>query len=213
MATPRPIRPIAAAALLAAALAPLGCGSGDGSGGAALTGPPEPTPAQAAEPPAPAAGSGAPSTQPQGELSQTDREAVTATTRDYLAALNAHDGAAVCALLEPGAIDAIKLPATGSDCASSLEASIGHRHPDGTPRWRRTKLEEVTAVSVGEDRARVTATVVHLFSDRNYPSIEEDVVYLGRNGADGEWRLVKPSGSLYRAVGYPEPPIRAFTPP
>ena len=69
----------------------------------------------------------------------------------------------------------------------------------------------MTAVSVGPERARVTATVMHRFSDRGYRSVEEDVIYLDRIG--GRWLLAKPSGTLYRAVGYPEPPLRALTPP
>ena len=52
---------------------------------------------------------------------------------------------------------------------------------------------------------------MHRFSDRSYRSIEEDVIYLDRVG--GRWLLAKPSGTLYRAVGYPEPPLRALTPP
>jgi hypothetical protein len=59
--------------------------------------------------------------------------------------------------------------------------------------------------------ARVTASVVHRFADRNYTSVEDDVIYLRPAGE--RWLLAKPSATLYRAVGYPEPPLRAFTPP
>ena len=62
-----------------------------------------------------------------------------------------------------------------------------------------------------EDRARVTATVSHDFSDRPEPSVEEDVIYLDRVG--DAWLVAKPSASFYRAIGYPEPPLRALTPP
>jgi hypothetical protein len=57
----------------------------------------------------------------------------------------------------------------------------------------------------------VSATVTHHFSDRKYVSVEDDVIHLERVG--GHWLLAKPSGTLYRAVGYPEPPLRAFSPP
>lgn len=53
--------------------------------------------------------------------------------------------------------------------------------------------------------------MIHRFGDREQPSVEEDVIYLERE-AGGEWLLSKPSATLYRAVGYPEPPLRAFTP-
>jgi hypothetical protein len=104
-----------------------------------------------------------------------------------------------------------ELPVDRGGCAGSLGASIGTKPKGGAPAWERTKALELTAVAVGEDRARVTATVTHRFSDRKYVSVEEDVIYLDRVG--GEWLLAKPSATLYRAVGYPEPPLRAFSPP
>ena len=67
------------------------------------------------------------------------------------------------------------------------------------------------AEDLGDDHARVSATVTHHFSDRKYVSVEDDVIYLERVG--GRWLLAKPSGTLYRAVGYREPPLRAFSPP
>lgn len=146
-----------------------------------------------------------------GSLSEGDREGVERATRGYVAALNAHDGAAVCSLLAAGAVDQVRLPVERGACSESVGASIGRGGQGGTPAWKRTTIHEITAVSVGEDTARVTATVTHVFSDRNYPSIEEDVIYLRRGG--DEWLIAKPSGSFYRAVGYPEPPLRAFTAP
>jgi hypothetical protein len=146
------------------------------------------------------------------ELPDDDEAEVTQVVRDYIGGLNRHDGAAVCALLRPGAIRQVDLPEERGGCARSLDASIGHRRPGGQPAWKRTEIFEVTAVSVGDDEARVTASVTHRFSDRKYTSIEEDVVYLDR-GAGGRWLLAKPSITLYRAVGYPEPPLRALSPP
>ena len=64
---------------------------------------------------------------------------------------------------------------------------------------------------LGDNRARVTATVTHRFSDRKYVSVEDDVIYLEQVG--GHWLLAKPSATLYRAVGYAQPPLRAFSPP
>ena len=145
------------------------------------------------------------------ELPAGDEEAVRAATEAYISALNRGDADAVCASFEPGALPLSELPVRRGGCGPSLEASIGHRRPGGAPVWRRTTIAEVTAVSVGGDRARVTATVTHRFADRKYTSVEEDVIYLDREGE--RWLLAKPSATLYRAVGYPEPPLRAFTPP
>ena len=140
-----------------------------------------------------------------------DERAVREATNAYIRALNDHDGAAVCAALAPGALDGVKFPESGPDCASTLEHSIGFDGPGGTPVWMRTRVHALTPVAVEGDRARVTATVSHDFSDRPEPSVEEDVIYLRRSG-DG-WALAKASASLYRAIGYPEPPLRALTPP
>jgi hypothetical protein len=146
-----------------------------------------------------------------GELSGGDRSAVTTVVADYIDALDHHDAARVCALLAPGSLDLNDLPKRRGGCRSSLRASIGTRPRGGGPAWRRTSLYEVKAEDLGDDRARVRATVTHHFSDRKYVSVEDDVIYLEKLG--GRWLLAKPSGTLYRAVGYPQPPLRAFAPP
>ena len=159
-----------------------------------------------ASPEAPAEGPAA-----TGDLSGADRAAVTAVVSEYIAALDGHRAARVCALLEPVALDPADLPRQRGGCRASLAASIGTRPRSGGPAWRRTALFELKAEDLGDHRARVTATVTHHFSDRKYVSVEDDVIYLERVG--GRWLLAKPSGTLYRAVGYPEPPLRALAPP
>lgn len=192
-------------AVLAVALVLSACGSEDEGGGGDASSPLEDSGATEASPEAPPAG-------PEGDsLSESDGEQVAAAVRAYIAAINADDGEAVCALLGPGALRGVRLPSVLSDCASSLDVSIGERGGGGTPEWRRTRLYELNAVSVAEDRARVTATVSHDFSDRPEPSVEEDVIYLDRVG--DEWLIAKPSASFYRAIGYPEPPLSSLTPP
>jgi hypothetical protein len=154
----------------------------------------------------------APATGPEtGELAGIDEEVVTQTVRFYIDALDRHDARQVCALLEPGALRLSELPVRRGGCSRSLAASIGHRRPGGTPAWKRTTIAEIKAVSVEGIGARVTAAVVHRFADRKYTSVEDDVIYLRPAGE--RWLLAKPSATLYRAVGYPEPPLRAFTPP
>jgi hypothetical protein len=218
---------LALAAAAAACLAPIACGSDDDGGGetaATSSGPsgaaevtsggPEGESgtqvdegASAAEASPEAAAEGPDS----GELSADDEQAVTRTVRLYVSALDRHDARRVCALLEPGSLRSSELPVTGDGCADSLAASIGHRRPGGTPAWRRTSVLAVDTASIEEGGARVTATVRHRFADRNYVSIEEDVIYLERDG--DRWLVAKPSATLYRAIGYPEPPLRAFEPP
>jgi hypothetical protein len=203
------------------------CGGGDDDDGSAATAtvietgpaalPPEATETHSEEPeeeagPAGEASPEAPATGPEtGELDAIEEEAVAETVRSYIDALNRHQARVVCELFEPGALPLSELPVRRGGCARSLAASIGHRPPGGTPAWKRTRIAEIRAVSVEGVGARVTAAVVHRFADRNYTSVEDDVIYL--RPAGDRWLLAKPSATLYRAVGYPEPPIGAFTPP
>ena len=159
-----------------------------------------------ASPEAPANGPSA-----TGELPDPDGAAVSAVVREYVAALDRHEAARVCALIVKGGVDLSDLPRRRGGCRSSLRASIGVRPAGGGPAWRRTKVVEVKPEALGDDRARATTTVTHRFADRTYVSVEDDVIYLERVG--GRWLLAKPSATLYRAVGYAQPPLRAFAPP
>jgi hypothetical protein len=149
--------------------------------------------------------------QSTGDLPDADRSAVTAAVSRYVAALDGRDAAGVCALIAPGGLPLSDLPKRRGGCRSSLQASIGSRPADGGPAWRHTAIVEMKAEALGDDRARVTTTVTHHFSDRKYVSVEDDVIYLERIA--GKWRIAKPSATLYRAVGYAQPPLRAFAPP
>jgi hypothetical protein len=146
-----------------------------------------------------------------GSLPDADSAAVSAVVRSYVAALDRRDAATVCSLLAPGGLPVGDLPKRRGRCRPSLRASIGTRPADGGPAWRRTAIVELKPEALGDNRARVTATVTHHFSDRKYVSVEDDVIYLERTGA--RWLLAKPSATLYRAVGYAQPPLRAFSPP
>jgi hypothetical protein len=162
--------------------------------------------AREASPEAPANGP-----QSTGDLPDADRSAVTAAVSLYIAALDSHDAARVCALIAPGGLPLNDLPKRRGGCRSSVRASIGSRPAGGGPAWRRTAIVEMKPEALGDSRARVTTTVTHRFSDRKYVSVEDDVIYLERVG--GSWLLAKPSATFYRAVGYAQPPLRAFSPP
>ncbi len=146
-----------------------------------------------------------------GDLEGTDRAAATATVRSYVAALDDRDAGRVCALFAPGTVPLGELPRRRHGCRASLRASIGARPAAGGPAWQRTEIVEVKPEAIGADRARLTTTVTHHFSDRKYVSVEDDVIYLERVG--GRWLLAQPSATFYRAVGYAQPPLRAFSPP
>ncbi|MGH2952110.1 MAG: hypothetical protein ACRDKX_08705 [Solirubrobacterales bacterium] len=136
---------------------------------------------------------------------------VARTVRAYLLGLDAGDGARVCSVLAPGAIEEVELPRDRADCAASVSASIGFRDRRGLPVFESLKLAGVRAIEVGGDAARARATTVTTFADRDEPSIEDDVVYLTRIGA--EWRIAKPSAALYRAVGIADVPPSVLAPP
>jgi hypothetical protein len=214
------------ALVIASLLALAGCGGSDddersgdvGSSPVAAPERPEPgdrTESVATDPQTGAAGEASPeasATGPEtGELSEGDEQAVGASVRAYIDALNRRDSEAVCSRFAPGALRLRELPNRRGGCVGSVGASLGSRPPGGGPAWRRTRLVEVNAVSLEGGGARVTATVVHRFLDRRQPSIEEDVIYLDRVG--GHWLLAKPSATFYRAVGYGDVPLNALTPP
>jgi hypothetical protein len=143
-------------------------------------------------------------------LSRSERLAVRAA-EDYVAAIDARRGSKICRLLVPGAIEEIDLPRERGDCASSLDASLGYRDPRGFPVWQSSSLEAVDSVETQGDGATVFATVFTRFADRPEPSIEDDPIYLRRDG--GRWLVAQPSLTLYRAVGIAEPPPTVISPP
>ena len=140
-----------------------------------------------------------------------DERAVARAVRAYVGSLDQRDGAAACALLAPGAIDAVDLPEERGDCAASLEASIGYRDPRGLPVWESARVVAVPSLEIDGEQAKVVATTVTQFADRDEPSIEDDVVYLRRAG--DEWLIAKPSSTLYRAVGVADVPPSVLAPP
>ena len=149
-----------------------------------------------------------PGRRPEGAAERGAAHAVEA----YVQALDARDGEAACGLFAAGALEELELPRiTMGGCAGSLEASIGYRDPRGSPVWEGAEIEAIQSTSVDGDSARVVITVVTRFADRAGVSVEDDVVYLVR--ARGRWLVAKPSATLYRAVGYPDVPPSAISPP
>jgi putative lumazine-binding protein len=143
--------------------------------------------------------------------SEPSSAAVERAVRGYVAALDAGSGRRVCAIFEPGALDALRLPKRAGSCAGSVAASIGYRDPRGYPVWRRTRIERVRSIALRGRTARATVTMRTTFADRRQPSIEDDVIYLARHG--GGWRVVKPSATFYRAIGAASPPLSSLAPP
>jgi hypothetical protein len=134
------------------------------------------------------------------------------TVRRYVDALNARDGAGVCDLLAPGALDDVTLPVTRGSCAASLDASIGYRDPRGLPVWDQTKILKLRKVEVDGQSATVVASIVTDFADEGRdPSYEDDILYLTRLGSS--WLLTKASSTLYRSVGVADVPLAVLSPP
>jgi len=178
----------------------------DSDEGAAGTEPPQaPVAIQGEELPAKGSAQGGTAAGPD------ERKQVTRAVRDYVSGIDERDGARVCASLAPGAIENFPLSQERGGCAASLGASIGYRDPRGFPVFDSARLESIGDVAVGAGEARVTATVVTGFADRDEPSIEDDVIYLVES--EGKWRIARPSSTLYRAVGKAEVPPQAIAPP
>lgn len=166
-----------------------------------------------ADPPASAEPEGPAETATEDPRLTAHELAAARTVRAYVDALDSRDGDRVCALLAPGALAELPLPETRGSCAASIEASIGYRDPRGLPVWDGAKVTRVRVIDLGAggDQAKVVATVVSEFADREEPSVEDDVVYLVRDG--GRWLVAKPSTTLYRAVGIADVPPTVLSPP
>jgi hypothetical protein len=136
-------------------------------------------------------------------------EAAQRAVRTYIGALNAKDGETLCSLLAPKALDEVELPLRRGSCPASMSASIGYRDPRGLPVWESTEITGLRVEIAGES-AKAVVGVVSEFADRE-PSIEDDIVYLTRNGP--RWLLAKPSATLYRAVGIADVPVSVLSPP
>jgi len=194
-----------AAACAAGAVILLDPGNGDDSAGPGTGA--EPTPPQA---PGAAGGPAGDGRRPRAVAPDEERRAIHAV-RAYVGAVDDRDGGRVCSMLAPGAIQSFRLPREGGGCAASLSRSIGYRDPRGYPVFASARIDSIGNVAIVGDDARVTATVVTEFADREQPSIEDDLIYLAL--VDGEWKVARPSAVLYRAVGRPEVPLEAVAPP
>ena len=168
-------------------------------------------PADETEPPPPNKPSGPAENAADDPRPTALERAAERTVRSYVAALDAARGARVCALLAPGALEQLELPRERRSCAASLDASIGYRDPRGLPVFAGVRVSAVQSVEVNRDSARVVVTVITEFADRAEPSIEDDLVFLVRDG--NGWLIAKPSSSLYRAVGIADVPPTVLTPP
>jgi hypothetical protein len=136
---------------------------------------------------------------------------VARVVRAYVGALDARDGARACELFVPGALSQVHLPRDRGTCARSLSASIGFRDPRGFPVFQSSRVARIPAVAIEGSAARVTATTVTRFADNREPSVEDDVVYLSKQG--DAWLIAKPSATLYRAIGVGNIPPQVLAPP
>ena len=140
-----------------------------------------------------------------------EQRRVAAVIRGYVRALNARDGRRACRLFVPGALSGVDFPRDRGSCAASLSASVGYRDPRGFPVYDGSRVARISDVAVKGSDARVTATVVTRFAGGREPSVEDDLIYLRRAGSN--WLIVKPSATLYRAIGVGIIPPQAISPP
>ena len=140
-----------------------------------------------------------------------DQRELAGVVRDYVEALDAHDGRRACGLFVPGALAQVDFPRDRGTCAASLSASVGYRDPHGFPVYDRSRIGRIPSVSIDGSDARVVATVVTHFAGDREPSVEDDLIYLRNEG--GRWLVVKPSATLYRAIGVGDIPPQVLAPP
>ncbi|MEK6326529.1 MAG: hypothetical protein AABM66_03250 [Actinomycetota bacterium] len=149
-------------------------------------------------------------TSPEPRLDPGQRQ-VARVVRAYVVALNARAGGRACGLFVPGALAGVEFPRDRGTCAASLSASIGYRDPRGFPVYDRSRIGRIPSVAIDGSDARVVATTVTHFTGHREPSVEDDLIYL-RN-EHGGWLIVKPSATLYRAIGVGDIPPQVLAPP
>jgi len=144
--------------------------------------------------------------------SSEDETKAAAAARAYVEAIDDRDGSGVCDAFEPADPgEFLDLPVRRDSCPASFEASFAYKGKDGQPVWKSSELTGDISAQIDGDSARVVATVFTKYADIRQPTIEDDIVYLSRAG-DG-WLVVKPSSTLYRAVGIADVPLAALEPP
>jgi hypothetical protein len=77
--------------------------------------------------------------------------------------------------------------------------------------YERSRIGRIASVSIEGSEARLVATTVTHFAGDREPSVEDDLIYL-RNEA-GRWLIVKPSATIYRAIGVGDIPPQVLSPP
>jgi hypothetical protein len=131
--------------------------------------------------------------------------------RAYVRAVSARDGERICSLFVPRALAGVDFPRDRGSCAASLDASIGYADPRGFPVYDRSRIGRIGSGQIDGSEGRVVATIVTHFADDREPSVEDDLIYMEERG--GGWLIAKPSALIYRAIGAPDVPPQALTPP
>ena len=139
-----------------------------------------------------------------------DEQAAASAARGYVQGLDRRSGAAVCRSFTPGALGAVDLPEERGSCPASVKASLGFAKR-GFPVWQHSQMTDEVSVEVSGDSAKVVATIFTIYADVREPTIEDDIIYLERDG--DRWLVAKPSLTLHRAIGDADPPLSSLTPP
>jgi len=143
-----------------------------------------------------------------------DEIAAARAARQYIEAIDERDGKRLCNAFEPSADEPqerLEVPEKRGSCAAAFDASFGFEGKDGQPVWSSSEMTNDVSAQIDGDQARVVATVFTKYSDVREPTIEDDIIYLSRT--TDRWRVLKPSTTLYRAVGIADIPLEALEPP
>lgn len=127
-----------------------------------------PEPSDEPRPQAPEKPEPEPPAKPSKAEKQSAADGAAGAYTDYIGAIEARDGEALCSLLPPGFERELKPPLERGDCAATMEASIGYEDPRGFPVWTGTTLNAIQRLAIGADRStvRLTAMIVTDFEGR-----------------------------------------------
>lgn len=140
----------------------------------------------------------------------------TGVVQDYVRAINARDGQAVCASFTDDAVKQLSRNDAGLPCARAVATLIGYVEDSGSPEFLRYENPEVHRGSMEHGLRSVRLSLeARFYSDSAGGTFElcrfDDIVWL-ESTADG-WEIAKPSLALYAAFGALQFPNDALDPP
>jgi hypothetical protein len=118
--------------------------------------------------------------------------------REYVEAINAHNGKVVCSLLLDSAGYQFRIPNWG-ECPKFVSAYIGYAEDDPSDSFHRARILSLQPGKTRGDLASMKAKLEIERDDGRVRETLDDVIWMLER--EGRWRIAKASALLYAAFG------------